>query len=611
MWAGTLALAQPCSTTNGTNCVCPDGTQNCELLPDLMISWYALENDTPVEFSQTGNGADNGRLRVTGSTPNIGYGALTVLGTDYFICGTDTIFDPTRSISMCPDGVTEPTNLLKQRIYSKNGNSVTYTDRWAGGQTFHVGHSHNHVDDWVTFTLRSEDPNEPDTLKWPIIGNGAKIGFCLMDLSNCNGSNGHCRDSHLYGQGNVLTNANLNNFGMGGGNYNCSPVEQGISAGYVDIYDQWLDGMWIDIPPGTCNGDYWIVAEVDPLNHFLESNEDNNWTAIPFTLTQQVPIGNPTASISYAGSPVICNNGSLELTSSAGTSYLWQDGSTSRNITVTQPGSYYVQVSSQCGTAMSDTITVTQTTPNAPSVIGDTICLGQSATLTATGLGTIEWYDSPSAGNLLNTGPTHEVFNLTSPDTLYAVSVENQCPSNSVPVAIAIEEHTGITISGIDAAYLVSDGAVQLTPSISGGFFIGRGITVDGSGSTYFSPTLAGVMDSIKIEYQYTTPAGCTADTAIYVTVLANPGSGVTELGDNRLLFYPNPAQNSLTIALPAGQTDATLTILDATGKIVMETRLPNGVARHMIDVSQFSKGVYLLRVDAATGSRFGKLSKL
>jgi hypothetical protein len=369
--------------------------------------------------------------------------------------------------------------------------------------------------------------------------------------------------------------------------------------------------MWIDIPPGTCNGDYWIVAEVDPLNHFLESNEDNNWTAIPFTLTQQVPIGNPTASISYSGSPTICNNGSLELTSSAGTSYLWQDGSTTRNIAVTQPGNYYVLVSSQCGTAMSDTITVTQTTPNAPSVIGDTICLGQSATLTATGLGTIEWYDSPLAGNLLHTGPTHEVFNLTSPDTLYAVSVENQCPSSSVPVAITIEEHTGITISGIDAAYLVTDGAVQLTPSIPGGIFIGRGVTVDGSGTTYFSPTLAGVMDSIKIEYQYTTPAGCTADTAIYVTVLANPGSGITALGDNRLLFYPNPAQNSLTIALPAGQVDATLTVLDATGKVVMETLLPNGVARHMIDVSPFSRGVYFLRVDGPMGSRFGKLSKL
>ena len=36
---------------------------------------------------------------------------------------------------------------------------------------------------------------------------------------------------------------------------------------------------------------YWIVGEVDRNDNYLESNEENNWTAVPVTLTQQLDGG--------------------------------------------------------------------------------------------------------------------------------------------------------------------------------------------------------------------------------------------------------------------------------------------------------------------------------
>src|SRR5690606_9041815 len=132
----------------------------------------------------------------------------------------------------------------------------------------------------------------------PIIGDGAKLGFCLMDYGTCSYYNNHCKDTNMYySQGNTLINTDFPNYGLGGGSYNCSVVEQGISSGYTDIYSENLDGMWINIPPGTCNGNYWIVAEVDPKDNFIESREDNNWTAIPITLTLQDAPGNPNFTI--------------------------------------------------------------------------------------------------------------------------------------------------------------------------------------------------------------------------------------------------------------------------------------------------------------------------
>src|SRR5690606_21638713 len=194
----------PCTTTNASGCLCADGRDTCVLLPDLTISWFAIVNymNGPNEYSQSGNGTNDGRLRITGSTPNVGLGSFTVRGSNYFLCGTDTIFDSNRTPS-CPDG-SNPTNLLVQRVYKKMGNTMTYEDRWAGGQTFHPTHGHNHVDDWVVFTLREEDPNNPDTLSWTIVGEGAKIGFCLMDYGSCSYYNGHCRTVQKYNQGTVL-----------------------------------------------------------------------------------------------------------------------------------------------------------------------------------------------------------------------------------------------------------------------------------------------------------------------------------------------------------------------------------------------------------------------
>lgn len=419
-----LFVSAQCTTNNATGCACADGSNNCDLLPDLTISWDALENYSggPTEYSQTGNGVENGRLRVTGSTPNIGFGPFTVRGTDYFLCGTDTIYDPTRSITTCTDG-SYPTNLLIQRVYHKNGNTMTYTDHWAGGQTYHPGHGHNHVDDWVVFTLRQEDPNEQDTLQWPIIGTGAKIGFCLMDLSNCDASHGHCRDNQRYGGGNILTSSDFVNYGLGGGSYNCSPVEQGISVGYVDIYSENLEGMYIDIPPGTCNGDYWIVVEVDPRNNFIESDENNNWTAIPFTLTKQVPQGQASANITLSNDPVLCNSSSLTLTANPANGYIWSTGDTTANIIVSDTGKYFVDVTTQCGNARSDTVEITRMISEVNDVVGDTLCEAGSASIMAQGNGSTIWYGQSVGGSAIAYGNTYNTPNLTGDYTFYASSL--------------------------------------------------------------------------------------------------------------------------------------------------------------------------------------------
>ena len=423
----SLAMYSQCTTTNATSCQCDTATQvNCDLLPDITISWYALENYAggPSEFSQTGNGVDNGRLKVTGSTPNIGHGPLTVRGQDAsgmrkFVCGTDTFSASATGTFTCPNGDPLPKQIVWQRIYHKNGSTMTWWDREAGAMTYHPAHNHIHNDAWGTFTLRIEDPSDPNPLNWSIVGSGKKLGFCLMDYYQCSSASAtnHCKDDNtVYNQGTTLLNGDFPNWQLGGGGYGCSVIEQGISSGYTDVYSESLDGMWINIPPGTCNGQYWIVYEADPNDYFVEESESNNYTAIPFTLTQQSPAGSPVVQILPEGSPNVCAGDSAVLIATAGMSYLWSTGATTQRITA-GPGTYTVTVTNYCGTATSAPFTVTQkAVPPAPVVTPETVCAGMAATLNATG-SNLTWLDS--SGNVAGTGSSFTTPLLNSTATYW------------------------------------------------------------------------------------------------------------------------------------------------------------------------------------------------
>jgi hypothetical protein len=371
----------------------------------------------PNEYPQAGAGVNNGRLKISASTPNIGFGPLTVRGTDLFVCDGDTVMgDP----GTCPDG-SAPQQLIVQRVYHKNPDgSMTYYDHYAGAMTYHPTHGHNHVDDWAVLTLRIEDPTDPNPLNWPIVGDGSKLGFCLMDYGSCSTYSGHCKDTNtVHGSGNTWLNADFPNYGLGGGNYGCSPVEQGISSGWTDIYSENLDGMWINIPPGTCNGDYYIVAEIDPLNHFIESDETNNWTAVPVTLTMQDTAGNPSITINSDLGDNICNNEIATLSCTPGMDYLWSTGDTTQTIQISQAGTYSVTVTNLCGTGTSQdyTVTVSQA-PAQPLITGDSlVCTNQSANLSANGTN-IDWYNAN--GFWVGSGNNFTTPSLTSSSTYFA-----------------------------------------------------------------------------------------------------------------------------------------------------------------------------------------------
>ena len=418
--AAPFVVQSQCTTTNATDCDCLDGSNDCDLLPDITSSDDLLMD--------AGSLIENpGEILLSVGTPNIGHGPLKVVATDYYVCGGDTIFDA-GGLETCPDG-SAPHQIIDQRIYHKNGTTMTYWDRNAGSMTYHPDHGHFHTDNWGVYTLRKPVDGVDDPTEWPILGYGTKMGFCLMDLANCASPShyGHCRED----DGTVITN-DIENYGLGGGEYNCAITQQGISVGYLDIYDYYLDGMTIDVPAGVCNGDYYIVVEIDPNGNYLEESDNNNVSAVPFTLTDQpedvtsLPVNYSGGSMITPGTLTICASESIELsTSPIGISYTWSNGATTNTITVTESGEYYCFVERECGDLYTDTITIEfiETTPPTIAAV-EAVCAGSPAMITATADGVVNWYDAAIGGTLLGTGTTLTTADLFENTTFYAENID-------------------------------------------------------------------------------------------------------------------------------------------------------------------------------------------
>src|ERR1035438_5385792 len=136
----------------------------------------------------------------------------------------------------------------------------------------------------------------------------------------------------------------------------------------------------------------------------------------------------PTPTITAGGNTTFCTGGSVTLTASAGSSYLWSpNGETDQAITVSSSGSYSVAVTdgNNCtGTSSATVVTVnTLPTPTITAGGNTTFCAGGSVTLTASAGSSYLW--SPN-------GETSQAITVSSSGS-YSVAVTdgNNCTGTS------------------------------------------------------------------------------------------------------------------------------------------------------------------------------------
>lgn len=203
-----------------------------------------------------------------------------------------------------------------------------------------------------------------------------------------------------------------------------------------------------------------------------------------------------TPTITAGGPTTFCAGGSVTLTSSAGSTYLWSTGETSPGINVTTAGSYTVRITnaSGCQSAASvATIVTVNDLPAAPVITAfgpTTFCTGGSVTLTSSAGTTYLW----------SNGATSPSINVTTAGS-YSVEVtdENGCQSAaSAPTSVIINAVPAVSITSSNSSMCANDNRT-LTGNPAGGTFT----LVDGPATISGNVLTATGAGTIMVEYNY------------------------------------------------------------------------------------------------------------
>ncbi|PCJ23407.1 MAG: hypothetical protein COA97_11770 [Flavobacteriales bacterium] len=119
---------------------------------------------------------------------------------------------------------------------------------------------------------------------------------------------------------------------------------------------------------------------------------------------------NPLPNVNITGNTTICDGSSTTLTAAGGTTYLWNTSDTIPviNVSPNSTTNYSVVGTDINGCSNSSQITVTVLPQPVPNILGvNTICFGESTTLTATGGGSYNW----------NTSDTSSIITVMPNDT--------------------------------------------------------------------------------------------------------------------------------------------------------------------------------------------------
>ena len=189
-------------------------------------------------------------------------------------------------------------------------------------------------------------------------------------------------------------------------------------------------------------------------------------------------------TITAIGATTFCAGGSVTLTSSAGSTYLWSNGAVSQSINVTTSGNYTVQVTnaSGCQSVPSAATTVTvNPVPAQPTITAGgptTLCTGGSVTLTS----------SPGVTYLWSNGATTQSIDVTTAGS-YTVQVASGAGCQSIASAAAVVTVNALpaqpTITAGGATTFCSGGSVTLTSSAGSTYLWSTGATTPSINVTY------------------------------------------------------------------------------------------------------------------------------
>lgn len=304
--------------------------------------------------------------------------------------------------------------------------------------------------------------------------------------------------------------------------------------------------------------------------------------------TVSVTIGSMLSVYITPTSPTLCAFGANTLTASGATSYTWSTGPVTTSIAITPSTTTTYSIIGTNGACSGTTALTVSVIPTPTMGISfspsPSVCLGQTATLTANGNYTaFTWMTPTVVANSITVSP-----GATTNYTVLANGTGGCSTSTVFPVTIKTLPSAVITTTDASCAGC-PDGEAMVTVTAGVAPYTYQWLPVGGTQSfvSGFNPGCYSV--------NITSANGCVTQQTMCINVNVTTGfNPVGANGINSLLIYPNPAKNFIMVDYQGKHFNFAL--YNSIGQLIIEKNNNNNLA--FIQLDDLASGLYTIVVE-------------
>ncbi|MFB9052818.1 T9SS type A sorting domain-containing protein [Formosa undariae] len=314
----------------------------------------------------------------------------------------------------------------------------------------------------------------------------------------------------------------------------------------------------------------------------VDVSEENVTASAEVTLTV-----NPLPQANAGSDQTIEQGESITLSATGGTRYKWSTGATTKDISVSpnQTTIYSVEVLNDNNCSASDEVKVTVNATKVEVIANagnnQTICEGETVTLTATGGSSFIWNTGETTASIVVNPNSTTTYSVDVSEENVTASAEVTVTVNPLPTANAGSDET--IYQGESIRLTAAEGARYLWNSGE----TTRSISVNPDATTIYTVEVFNAR-------------GCSSEDEVLVIVEAHTLDIEEETLDFEFSIYPNPATDVLNVKISGLEADTPIRIFDMSGKLLYNQVIQSNasIMYNTLDVSRYPKGVYVLTIE-------------
>ncbi|MFO0356572.1 MAG: choice-of-anchor J domain-containing protein [Sphingobacteriaceae bacterium] len=313
--------------------------------------------------------------------------------------------------------------------------------------------------------------------------------------------------------------------------------------------------------------------------------------------------GPPNAPV--ATSTVICTSNSVALTANGTGTLSWYatpsatsaigSGTLFNTPTLTTTTSFYVKDSTVCGNSNLTTVNVTVSpTPTLNAVANNSaICIGSTATLTASGMDTYTWSTASNNTVIVVTPTTATSYTVSGYSTLCMLT-------QTTTVSLGVNPLPSVSLTAGASTICAGNGSISLTGLPPGGAYSGSSIT--GSLLSIANP------GTFVPVYTFTNSTTGCSNSASTTVIVANCTDVQTIAGNTSTInIYPNPNNGSFVIET-TNVEEKLIEVTDLTGRVVFSEKTTNQSIK--VNIYELANGLYQIKIKSESETHQFKVIK-